>query len=134
MSGLQVPENFSGKKESVTSVSLDDWIKSNGIISVDLIKLDIEGAEKKALEKMNFILQEHRPVVFIEIIASHLARFNCSVQDVYSIFSGSGYQAYEIIKQNKLKPIKDAEEGYDIVFIPEEYQLPNNIKIVNCYA
>jgi FkbM family methyltransferase len=130
MSGLQIPENFSGKKESVASVILDEWIKAAKINAVDLIKIDIEGAEKNALEGMESILQFHRPVFFIEIVAALLDKFNASVKDVYNIFSKNKYQAYETVKPNVLKPIQDFNEGYDIIFIPEGYKLPQTIKIL----
>jgi FkbM family methyltransferase len=130
MSGLQIPENYSGKKLKALSIVLDDWISISELKAVDFVKIDIEGAEKKALEGMSTILQQHRPIIFIEIVATLLIKFDNSIQEIYNIFSKYGYQPYEIIKQNELKPIYEFREGYDIVFVPIEHKLPEEINIV----
>jgi FkbM family methyltransferase len=47
--------------EKVDVVSIDDYVQAEGIEKVDLIKLDIEGAELEALEGAQQTLKIHRP-------------------------------------------------------------------------
>ena len=49
MSSFQQPENYSGRREKVEVISIDDWFKTSGITKIDLIKLDIEGSELEIL-------------------------------------------------------------------------------------
>ncbi len=50
----------------VTTVSLDAILLALGVDRVDLVKLDIEGAEPLALAGMAATLARHRPVLFLE--------------------------------------------------------------------
>ena len=56
MTGLSQPEEFSGKKEMVPSVILDEVLQELGITQAGFIKIDIEGAELLALKGMGRIL------------------------------------------------------------------------------
>lgn len=51
---------------SVTAVTLDQFCRDVGVIKIDLIKMDIEGAEMLALAGMSRILAVQQPVVIIE--------------------------------------------------------------------
>ncbi|MGZ5549016.1 MAG: FkbM family methyltransferase, partial [Nitrososphaeraceae archaeon] len=66
MTGLRKVGNKDVTIEKVQTISLDEWIKTTGV-KVDLIKIDIEGAELLALKGMEGILKDSRPVLFIEI-------------------------------------------------------------------
>lgn len=49
------------QKESVTCVTLDDFVKNNKITHVDFIKADIEGCEREMLLGAKFILKNYTP-------------------------------------------------------------------------
>lgn len=129
MSGLRMPENFSGVSENIHSIIIDEWIEVAAIKKVNLIKIDIEGAEIKALEGMRIVLEKHRPVVFIEVIASLLAKFDNSVNDVYDFFYNYNYEAYEMIGK-RIKPVTGYCAGNDIIFIPKNYKIPDTIEMI----
>jgi hypothetical protein len=114
MSGLHPPENFSGNKETVECIVIDDWRKNRSLPPVNFLKIDIEGAEKKALEGMTQLLRNDQPVIFIEI---------------YSLLEQHHYKAYEIITPTLLQRIHDHKEGYDIVCLPAPYTLPKGINV-----
>src|SRR4030095_8038429 len=63
MSSFKQPENYSGKKEKVKVVTIDDWFKTSGLSKIDVIKLDIEGSELAALKGMKEVLQKQKPVL-----------------------------------------------------------------------
>jgi FkbM family methyltransferase len=50
-----------GRLKNVKAVSVDHFVRKNNIKKVDYIKLDIEGAEMKALEGAKNTLASHRP-------------------------------------------------------------------------
>ncbi len=53
--------------ESIDLVALDDFVISAGLERIDVIKIDIEGAELAALEGARETLQRFRPIIFIEV-------------------------------------------------------------------
>jgi FkbM family methyltransferase len=58
----------------VESASLDDLVFKQGIPSPDLIKIDIEGAEGAALQGASRLLNEVRPLLFIELHGQEAAQ------------------------------------------------------------
>ena len=63
-------EYYKGKSTdtiSVKTVRLDQFCKYMGITEINLVKMDIEGAELRALAGMSQILAIRRPVVIIEL-------------------------------------------------------------------
>lgn len=59
----------SGEACAVEAVSLDAYWECRGDLPLHLVKMDIEGGEDLAVQGMQRILQEHRPIVMIEIHA-----------------------------------------------------------------
>jgi len=75
----------------VAVTSLDEWRKSNGISRIDFVKLDIEGAEHRVLRGASLILQESRPMVFLEINEVCLFRDGKSAKDIIRLLRGYSY-------------------------------------------
>lgn len=63
---------------------------------VDLVKLDVEGAELRALQGGRRMLAEHRPLLVLEFEPAHLGRLGDSAADVESLLTEAGYTAFEI--------------------------------------
>jgi len=58
----------------VELVSLDDFIYRENKPAPDVVKLDIEGGEVEALPGMRKMLQEHRPLMLVEIHGTEAGR------------------------------------------------------------
>lgn len=117
MNSLEQPGNFSGHKEVVAVVSIDDWVAENNIPGISLIKIDVEGSEMKVLKGMQAVIEEQKPVFFMEVIGQLLMQSGHSVNDIYNFLFSRGYYAYEIIKPFRLKRITTPKEGDSIVFV-----------------
>jgi FkbM family methyltransferase len=52
--------------ESVRTVTLDDWAHRVGVTRLDLVKMDIEGAELEAVRGMTNVLRTLRPELLIQ--------------------------------------------------------------------
>ncbi|WP_297845383.1 FkbM family methyltransferase [Pseudomonas sp.] len=72
----QIDADFAIRLNStmVYCVRLDDVIDAD--VAVDLIKMDIEGAEYLALKGMNRVIREQRPIIISEISNSFLKRIS----------------------------------------------------------
>lgn len=80
---------------SVRSISLDDYVKQTGQIP-DVVKIDVEGAEQQVLRGMRWLIQEHAPLLFIEVHERKLRRLGASPQDVVSQLLGYGCRVWEV--------------------------------------
>ncbi len=67
---------------------------------VGLIKMDIEGAEERALHGMATLLKEHRPVVVIELCDGNLFGFVSSTAAVVKLMEGWGYELAQELEWN----------------------------------
>jgi FkbM family methyltransferase len=64
-----------GDVEVVAATSLDAWADEEGIDRVDLVKLDVEGAELRVLAGARQLLRRHQPDLVIELNPVALRRF-----------------------------------------------------------
>lgn len=78
-SGINPPLNKNGSEQNFTvdAISIDEYVSENNIEKVDFIKMDIEGAEMKALKGAEQTLIKFRPQLAISIYHS-----NNDMQDI----------------------------------------------------
>ena len=83
--------------ETTPVITLDAFCEANGIDRVDFIRMDIEGAEQRALEGAQTILDRDRPHVLLEIHPPMLqARFGGSGAEVLEMFLSRGYRMFAL--------------------------------------
>ena len=83
--------------EPTPVVTLDGFCAERGIGRVDFIRMDIEGAEQKALEGAAGLLDRDRPHVLLEIHPPMLqARFGGSGEAVLNLFRDRGYRMFAL--------------------------------------
>lgn len=90
--------NNSGKthKISVPIEKLDDYILSNKIEKVDLIKMDVEGGEYLVLKGAENVLKQYSPIIMLELQESHTKCFGYSPEELINYLGDLGYHLYEI--------------------------------------
>jgi len=78
-------------------VALDAFCEEHGVDRVDFIRMDIEGAEQRALEGAVHIIDRDHPHVLIEIHPVMLeARFGGSADEVVEMFRSRGYRMFAL--------------------------------------
>lgn len=122
MSSFHKPENYSGNKDKVEVVTLDDWSKIAGLSQIDIIKLDIEGSELAALRGMKEILKEQKPVLIVEINPETLSRFGLTPYRISDFLSDLNFQGFLILEHGRLRNLSDSEINYtiNVLFIHHE--------------
>ena len=63
---------------------------------VDLIKMDIEGAELSALKGMRQTLTDDKPIIILEIHPENLGAFGHNIGDLLSFLKGLSYEVHPI--------------------------------------
>jgi FkbM family methyltransferase len=64
-----------GTGETIRVVALDEWVPTMGLDRVDVVKIDVEGAELRALRGAENLLRRHRPLLIVECNPLPLRRF-----------------------------------------------------------
>jgi FkbM family methyltransferase len=80
----------------VPGLRLDTYIRERGVTRIDVIKMDIEGAEVAALEGATMVLQRDLPFIFMEVCPIHLARLGTDTAKLWSQLSTFGYKIWKI--------------------------------------
>ena len=89
----------------------DEWKLKEGVDNVDLVKLDVEGAELNVLRGMKNTLERQNPRILIELHPNQLKSFGSSPSDIIRFLSEFGYKI-EPVGQTKM----DSSEGKIILF------------------
>jgi FkbM family methyltransferase len=90
------PSSTAPGTEVEVEVTTLDEIAASVAGDVGLVKLDVEGAELRALRGAAQLLAGARPDFIIELEPEHLQRQGCSVAELQELFDTAGYVGYSI--------------------------------------
>lgn len=104
---------------NVKTTTLDKFLASQKIIKVDMMKMDIEGAEILAIEGMKNTLIKHMPLLFLEFSPHSIVKLNRYPMDFLLTLHEIGYSVFEIDKTHqRLNNVTDFQKF--IERIPKE--------------
>lgn len=98
---------------SVPLIRLDTWLRTSDAARVDFLKLDIEGAEYRALCGASQLLEQMRPLVLCEVNPVCLARDGKLPQNLFALVEGFGYSVRGILDRSGGNPVS-------ILAVPQE--------------
>ncbi len=81
-------------RERTRTQSLDEIVQGEGLSKIDVIKMDIEGAELSALRGAVNTLRRDHPLLLLELADRLLQHQNASSANVLSLLSQHGYRTY----------------------------------------
>ncbi|MHB8474367.1 MAG: FkbM family methyltransferase [Gammaproteobacteria bacterium] len=82
--------------ETIEIVRLDDWCDEHRVSILDLIKMDIEGAELSALKGSEKILRRLKPKMIVEVNNATCDRAGYTPRDLVDYIVGLGYDISNI--------------------------------------
>jgi FkbM family methyltransferase len=109
--------------EAIEMTTLDEFDRQHALPRIDLIKLDIEGAEAAALAGGADVLRRHRPVLVIEVFSRALASNGASVAEIAGHLRSADYRSFAIDDNTaELTPLDDltAIDEQNAVAVPAE--------------
>ena len=80
-----------GQTVMVETRTMDDFVAEAGITRVDVVKIDVEGAELLVLRGATGTLSRLRPVLILELIGGNLGAMGVRVDEVHSFLRSAGY-------------------------------------------
>jgi len=109
-----------GETVACEVVRLDD--AAADLESIDFMKLDIEGAELKALTGARGVIGRHLPAIVCEVNQEFLEGFGQSADELFGYMKGFGYHAFHYKGDMRLDPLDslDSIHHSNVVFIPED--------------
>jgi FkbM family methyltransferase len=84
------------RDETVPLVALDELVAKHGIGRVDVIKLDIEGAELAALRGAQALLARDHPILLLEVMDESLQTLGTSASELLDFVRALNYALYEL--------------------------------------
>lgn len=94
-----------GGEGHVGVTTLDAFVEEQGLLRIDLIKIDVEGSEAALLRGARKTMERLRPLVMIEVNAGTLRRFRQTAADVVSLLGRYRYRMAYANRLGMLKPL-----------------------------
>jgi FkbM family methyltransferase len=102
----------------VAVTTVDELVGSLGLGRLDLVKVDIEGAEARLLDGAAGTLAAFRPVLMLELEDRHLARFGTTVGRVVGGLEAAGYLARTWDRALGWVPRRPDDGRRNVLFLP----------------
>jgi FkbM family methyltransferase len=108
-----------GEEFEVNTDTLDNYVSSNQIKRIDLIKIDTEASEHLVFEGAINALKNFRPIIFCEVIPH---KIEIQIDEIFAPLNYSFFKAYPegLVKFNSLS--ENYDECIDYLIVPNEKQ------------
>lgn len=101
------------------SKTLDNYIASNEIETLDLLKIDVEGAELFVIQGGIISITKYKPVIFAELLRKWSAQFGYHPNEVLNLLIPLGYRCFAVsAKLPEIHQITEDTEETNFIFIP----------------
>ena len=109
----------------VSAVTIAQVFDQMSLPRIDILKMDIEGWELKALHGMSPVFENKcsRPrLMMIELYSPHIQKYGDSIEGILSYLSQYGYKAYVLDKNRELIPFEKKHVNliYNVFFKHED--------------
>lgn len=110
------------RRITVPVMTLDNYLSQSQIRAVDLIKLDVEGAELAVLKGASGLLaKQPRPVFMCELEDLRTEPWNYKARETYEFLSEAGFSWFSVRPGGDLQPaLKKSDFHENLVAVPGE--------------
>jgi FkbM family methyltransferase len=115
---LSQPDEALVTSEPVQAIRLDDVLESKALGRLDLLKLDVEGAEESALRGAARALRAYRPIVIFELSALTSMHRGVSRHGAWQLLEDLHYDFYALDSRGFLTPLEIPKAG-NIIALPQ---------------
>jgi FkbM family methyltransferase len=91
------------KLTEVIVSTLDIFVSSLPVTTIDVIKIDVEGFEMNVLKGAEATLRKYKPILYIEVNNNNLQAQNSSAEELLTFIKDAGYDIFEIDTHQEIK-------------------------------
>jgi FkbM family methyltransferase len=92
-------------RQRVEGVTLDDYCREQGVERIDVLKLDVEGAELEALRGAERLLREGRiDCLLFEVSQAMVEGMSHDPAEIFDLVRGAGLAVHELSEDGALQP------------------------------
>lgn len=99
---ISAASDSKGEAFEVVITTLNNYIEANPISKIDLIKIDVEGFEYKALLGASEVIKKYKPGLFIEVNDENLKQQDDSASKLIDMLIGWGYEIFDAENNSKI--------------------------------
>jgi FkbM family methyltransferase len=93
-------ENPEVHTEACEVISLDDYVESRNVGAVDIVKIDVEGAERLVIDGFRAGLRRFTPILVVELCSRWSEDFGYQPAEVIGRLRELGYDRFGLVGQN----------------------------------
>ena len=113
---IQLKQDNIKQKTTINVEVLDFWLNDKNINSIDLIKVDVEGFEKKVLKGAEQTLKKYNPILFIEIDENNLDQVGDTPKELIEYLEHMNYSITNANNNQKVSSHHDFDNcHFDII-------------------
>jgi FkbM family methyltransferase len=113
------------RDERVEVRTLDGIFAEKCLKRLDLLKMDVEGAETGLIKGADAVIRLHRPVLLLEVSDAALRNQSSSRDELLTVISSLDYVFYVFDERTGLpKPARNGEYSANMIAAPAESPLP----------
>jgi FkbM family methyltransferase len=105
--------------EVVRVMTLDRAITDRGVSRVDVLKLDVEGAEELVLDGATEVLRRFRPVVLFEVGDEGAGRLGLTREGAWNVLKAQDYLLAVADPEGRLTEVEAPRDGNNVA-LPSE--------------
>jgi len=105
---------------TIETITLDAVLAREAIDRVDVIKMDVEGAEELILRGATALFERCRPRVIFEINPPAIARLNLSARGAWDFLATRGYRFFLMEEDGRLTAVDQPPGGGNVVALPPD--------------
>ena len=104
--------------ENVQAKRLDDLLTAESITQVDIVKIDVEGAEQHVINGAPNLINKTKPIWFIELVQGRADNFTGSASNIFQQFIDAGYKAFILNDNYSWDQVTAISDETDYLFVP----------------
>ena len=117
-------EIASPRRVSVAGTTLDLVLEREGIVGVNLIKIDVEGFEERVLAGARKTLERDQPNLVFEYAQVHWERLGQSLSRVLAMLRDLGYEDVFHEERRGLRLLPSPPPSYTNIVVPRDGKAP----------